>query len=115
MPVPTDEGLLDLAGRSETAVMSLFERHREVIFGWHTVSEYRASSFRRSTVEEESSTADVGDWRGNTPELHNYGFAAQSRGLGFQVYRMVCAWTGLCQSEIHDGEDAGRWLLSTGH
>jgi RNA polymerase sigma-70 factor (ECF subfamily) len=32
MPEPTDEALLDLAGRSETAFMLLFERHREVIF-----------------------------------------------------------------------------------
>jgi RNA polymerase sigma-70 factor, ECF subfamily len=28
----TDEALLDLAGRSEAAFMSLFERHRDVIF-----------------------------------------------------------------------------------
>ena len=28
----TDEALLDLAGRDETAFMMLFERHREVIF-----------------------------------------------------------------------------------
>jgi RNA polymerase sigma-70 factor (ECF subfamily) len=32
MPEPTDEALLDLAGRDETAFMMLFERHREVIF-----------------------------------------------------------------------------------
>jgi RNA polymerase sigma-70 factor (ECF subfamily) len=32
MPEQTDEALLDLAGRSETAFMLLFERHREVIF-----------------------------------------------------------------------------------
>jgi hypothetical protein len=32
MPEPTDEALLDLARRSETAFMLLFERHREVIF-----------------------------------------------------------------------------------
>ncbi len=32
MPEQTDEALLDLAGRDETAFMLLFERHREVIF-----------------------------------------------------------------------------------
>jgi RNA polymerase sigma-70 factor (ECF subfamily) len=32
MPEQTDEALLDLAGRDETAFMMLFERHREVIF-----------------------------------------------------------------------------------
>lgn len=32
MPEPTDDALLDLAGRSETAFMLLFERHREVVF-----------------------------------------------------------------------------------
>jgi RNA polymerase sigma-70 factor (ECF subfamily) len=32
MPEKTDEALLDLAGRDETAFMMLFERHREVIF-----------------------------------------------------------------------------------
>ena len=32
MPEQTDEVLLDLAGRDETAFMMLFERHREVIF-----------------------------------------------------------------------------------
>lgn len=32
MPEPTDEALLDLAGRSETAFLLLFERHREVVF-----------------------------------------------------------------------------------
>jgi RNA polymerase sigma-70 factor (ECF subfamily) len=32
MPEPTDEALLDLAGRNEAAFMLLFERHREVIF-----------------------------------------------------------------------------------
>jgi RNA polymerase sigma-70 factor (ECF subfamily) len=32
MPEPTDEALLDLARRSETAFILLFERHREVIF-----------------------------------------------------------------------------------
>ena len=28
----TDEALLELAGRDETAFMMLFERHREVVF-----------------------------------------------------------------------------------
>jgi RNA polymerase sigma factor (sigma-70 family) len=32
MPEKTDEALLDLAGRDETAFMMLFDRHREVIF-----------------------------------------------------------------------------------
>ncbi len=32
MTEETDEALLDLAGRNETAFMTLFERHREVIF-----------------------------------------------------------------------------------
>jgi len=32
MPEPTDEALLKQASRSETAFMSLFERHREVVF-----------------------------------------------------------------------------------
>ncbi len=32
MPEQTDEALLDLAARDETAFMMLFERHREVIF-----------------------------------------------------------------------------------
>jgi RNA polymerase sigma-70 factor, ECF subfamily len=32
MPEQTDEALLDLVGRSETAFMLLFERHREVVF-----------------------------------------------------------------------------------
>ena len=32
MPEQTDEALLDLARRSETAFMLLFDRHREVIF-----------------------------------------------------------------------------------
>jgi hypothetical protein len=32
MPEQTDEALLELAGRSETAFMLLFERYREVIF-----------------------------------------------------------------------------------
>jgi RNA polymerase sigma-70 factor, ECF subfamily len=32
MPEQTDEALLELAGRSETAFMLLFERHREVVF-----------------------------------------------------------------------------------
>jgi RNA polymerase sigma-70 factor (ECF subfamily) len=32
MPEPTDEALLDLVGRSETAFILLFERYREVVF-----------------------------------------------------------------------------------
>ena len=32
MPEKTDEALLDLAGRDESAFMLLFERHREVVF-----------------------------------------------------------------------------------
>ena len=32
MPEPTDEALLELAGRNETAFLLLFERHREVVF-----------------------------------------------------------------------------------
>ena len=32
MREPTDEALLALAGRSETAFLLLFERHREVVF-----------------------------------------------------------------------------------